>query len=753
MARRKGTERRRTDAGRIPLSDIVGLLLLLAAATTALALFGYGPGLISGSLARLLRLLFGWGAYLLVLGFAVGGIGLIRQRSRQVKVASLPWPRLFATELIFFSLLALTHLFFATNGIREAQTGRGGGIVGHLLGRLVASLLGVPGAIVVFVLIAVAAIVALIDMSTNDVRIHLARARMALEEYSRALRQPAPTPATPSTLASPVQTPEPEQSVAEEPPPASSPSRSTEKPKPNATQRRSAAPRRLPSLDLLHDGAEGNTDVVAARDRARLIEETLDAFGVPAKVVKINPGPTVTQYGVKPGFIERTKSDGTVTRKKVKVSKITSLADDLALALAARSIRVEAPVPGKPYIGIEVPNSESNVVLLKGLLKSKAFTSLNAGLRLALGRDVSGNPVAVDLARLPHLLIAGATGSGKSVSINAMIATLLFNLTPSELQLLMVDPKMVELIPYNGIPHLIAPVVTSVEEVVGALKWAMREMDRRYRLFSEKGTRNLAAYNAWAEAHGEEALPYIVIVVDELADLMMVSPEEVERIICRLAQMARATGIHLIIATQRPSVDVVTGLIKANFPARIAFAVASSVDSRVILDTAGAETLLGQGDMLYMAPDASQLQRLQGCFVSDAEINALVNWWRLNTEMEEEEVDETPWEDYVTEQELIEEDELLPDAIELLNEYDSVSISFLQRQLRVGYNRAARLIDILEERGLIGEPDEELRGRRPVYHDANQEREDTEIHDAPSGRPDDDIEYDDSYAQEDPDDW
>jgi len=339
---------------------------------------------------------------------------------------------------------------------------------------------------------------------------------------------------------------------------------------------------------------------------------------------------------------------------------------------------------------------------------------------------VSGNPVVADLTKMPHLLIAGATGSGKSVCINAIIACLLFNFPPDELRLLLVDPKMVELIPYNGIPHLISPVLTDVEKVIGALRWALAEMDRRYKIFSQRGKRNVQSYNAWAERAGEETLPYI------------------ERMICRLAQMARATGIHLIIATQRPSVDVVTGLIKANFPARIAFAVASSIDSRVILDSPGAETLLGRGDMLFMAPDSSKLQRLQGAFISDEEINALVTWWRTHVPQETISQPEVSWDEFLADSEMVEEDELLPAAIDLVQQYEWVSTSFLQRKLRVGYNRAARLMDLLEERGIVGPPDNQQRGSRPVLRGHRAEAFD-----------DDDIIYedDDDIAQPDWDDF
>jgi S-DNA-T family DNA segregation ATPase FtsK/SpoIIIE len=439
------------------------------------------------------------------------------------------------------------------------------------------------------------------------------------------------------------------------------------------------------------------------RARARVIEETLASFGVPARVVSINQGPTVTQFGVEPGFIERRRADGTVRRRKVRVSRITALADDLALALAAAPIRIEAPVPGQPVVGIEVPNRKVSLVSLRSVIESEAFQEIDSPLKIALGQDVSGEPVAADLALMPHLLIAGATGSGKSVCINSIITCLLMHNPPETLKLLLVDPKRVELVNLNGIPHLLAPVVTDLDEVVSALYWATQEMERRFELFARAGVRNIEVYNRKATRRDEEPLPYLVVIIDELADLMMVAPDEVERLICRLAQLARATGIHLVIATQRPSVDVVTGLIKANFPARISFAVASQVDSRVILDMAGAEKLLGRGDMLFMSPDAAMPQRLQGCYVSDKELNRLVRFWRRARRYElPDHSEEPPWEGLPSPDEAA--DELLQTAIELVQQHRRASASFLQRRLHIGYPRAARLIDQLEEMGIVGPP-------------------------------------------------
>lgn len=383
-----------------------------------------------------------------------------------------------------------------------------------------------------------------------------------------------------------------------------------------------------PWEELLEDREEQNSDPERIREQVYIIEETLHHFGVPARVVEVVQGPRVTRFSVEPGYIVR-QVRGKEQRIKVKVRAITALANDLALALAARRIRIEAPIPGQPAVGIEVPNEVPEVVSLKSVMASEAFARLRGPLRLALGRDVSGEPVAAELTTMPHLLIAGATGSGKSVCINAIVASLLCHNAPDQLKFLMIDPKRVELVGYNGIPHLVRPVITEPEEITGALQWLVKEMEWRYTVFSAVGVRHLAAYNDRALAENKPLLPYIVVVIDELADLMLFAPDEVEYHLCRLAQMARATGIHLVVATQRPSVDVITGLIKANFPARIAFAVASQVDSRVILDQPGAETLLGRGDMLYLASDASIPRRIQGCYVDEEELERLITFWRL----------------------------------------------------------------------------------------------------------------------------
>ena len=382
----------------------------------------------------------------------------------------------------------------------------------------------------------------------------------------------------------------------------------------------------LPTVEILRRGSEQSTDDTYIHQQAVIIEETLTGFGAPAQVVDVNKGPTIVQYCVEPRYLVQKSGK----RTKVKVGKIASLADDLSLALSARSVRIQAPVPGKGYVGIEVPNASKALVSLRDVMESKAFDKIGkkTTLTIGLGEDVSGQSMSIDLAKMPHMLIAGATGSGKSVCINALIACLLLQNSPEQLQMVMVDPKRVELTGYNGIPHLAAPVVVDMERVTGTLQWALREMDNRYKQFANIGVRNVAEYNKAMKRQKKKSYPFIVIIIDELADLMMLAPDETEKSIARLAQMARATGIHMILATQRPSVDVVTGLIKANFPARIAFAVSSSIDSRVVLDSTGAERLLGQGDMLFQSPDAPAPVRMQGCFVSDEELNDVINYWK-----------------------------------------------------------------------------------------------------------------------------
>lgn len=478
-----------------------------------------------------------------------------------------------------------------------------------------------------------------------------------------------------------------------------------------------------PPIDLLVADL-GVYEPVGAEQIQELIENTLEDFNVPVKVVHIESGPTVTQFGVAPQYLERAGQ-----RRKVRVSRIVSLADDLALALAVPAVRIEAPVPGQPYVGIEVPNTEKVTVSLRGVIESPAYHKSGGRLPLPLGRNTAGAGVVMDLTRAPHMLIAGSTGSGKSVCINTIITGLLMRYGPESLRFVMVDPKMVELPGYNGIPHMIGKVITEMDQVMGALTWLLLQMDDRYQAFKAVGVRNVEAYNALAgkkPKKGQEPitpLPYMVLVIDELADLMMTAADDIERQICRLAQMARATGIHLIIATQRPSTDVVTGLIKANFPTRIAFSVTSGTDSRVILDTVGAERLLGRGDMLLMRPDEAKLQRVQGCLVTDPEIGRIVDFWKAQVPADAPAV-VSPWTGLLDAMD--DEDGLIQDAIEVMRDMDSCSTSYLQRKLKIGYPKAARLMEDLEKKGIVGPDMGGGQGREVLLKNEADEAEEAE---------------------------
>jgi S-DNA-T family DNA segregation ATPase FtsK/SpoIIIE len=456
---------------------------------------------------------------------------------------------------------------------------------------------------------------------------------------------------------------------------------------------------------------------------AGLLEQTLAEFGVPAKVIGYRVGPTVTQYAVEPGYLEKAGDE----KHKVRISQISTLSRDLALALKAERLRIEAPVPGESYVGVEVPNAETSTVRLRALLESAEFLRMKAPLALPLGRDVSGQPVVSDLSSMPHLLIAGTTNSGKSVCIQAITVSLAMNNHPDDLKLVMIDPKRVELNRFNGLPHLFGQVETNTDRIMGVLRWATTEMDVRYQKLEKVQARNLDSYNNRMRKSGKETMPRIVILIDELADLMISARDETETALVRLAQKARAVGMHLVVATQRPSADVITGLIKANFPTRIAFTVASSVDSRVILDANGAETLLGKGDMLFLHPRTGIPQRAQGVMVSDKEIQNVLDWWAKNVKtdkialpiqldeseninktekapVEDTAEEEAPWEAIVQEDSEKDSDEaIINEAITLVRKQNRASASFLQRQLRIGYPKAAWLIDQLEARGVIGE--------------------------------------------------
>ncbi len=697
--------------------DVIGILLAVAGILILLTLLASSRSALTGGLIQLLGQLFGWGIYGLPIGLMGYGLWLILRKIERIPPVSVE--RTFGIILACIWVLTVLNAIIAAPGaaMAAARDGAGGGYIGAVFEQLLWFSLGDWGAIVLLAAWLLIALTMILDVTVKEMFAWLgplaARVRTRLLEIRRpagtaaGLSQPAITTANGYTPLGPGASPtEADMLKHGVMPPGSMPTMKT-------TTSAPAIQWVLPEVRGILDAGSApavNEDFI--KQRAHLIEDTLASFGAPAQVVEISRGPSVTQFGVEPLFVETR-----VGRTRVRVSKIASLADDLALALAAPRIRIEAPVPGHSYVGIEVPNDEMALVALRDMVESETFQRNKSSLRFALGQDVAGHPITADLEGMPHLLIAGTTGSGKSVCVNSILTCFLLSNTPDDLKIVLVDPKRVELTGYNGIPHLLSPVVVEMERVVGALQWMTREMDKRYHDFAKIGARNIADYNTRMKLQGGRKLPFLLIVIDELADLMMISPDETERTITRLAQLARATGIHMILATQRPSVDVVTGLIKANFPARVAFAVASGVDSRVILDQPGAERLLGRGDMLYQAPDAPAPVRLQGVFVSDHEIQRLVEFWRKQAEQSNPyaapgaPVDAVPdniplkqkplWEEI----ESTDDDPLLTEAVDLIRREGRASVSMLQRRLRIGYTRASRLVDVMEERGIVGPPE------------------------------------------------
>lgn len=699
--------------------DIFAIFLALIGFLTLVSLFTQSTGSLTSWWIRNLSKAMGWGVY--ILPFALIGMGtwfLLRKAEKFPKISA---ERIIGMLLFFINLTAWFHLII-DGYLPEARAGIGGGFIGATIKINLVTALGEPGAAIALFAWLLISLILTLDLAMAAILRWLGKAfetfinqikeilqKQIAKLNSRKTPQSPPAPQTSMKIPTTITGTAPEdervgKAVADGDETSLYYNRMPDEPiwelpDPN---------------EILEPVLEAPDDSENDRQRARVIEETLRSFGAPAHVVDIRRGPTITLFGVEPDFVESRNG-----KTRVRVSKITSLADDLALALAAARIRIQAPVPGKGYIGIEVPNRQVALVSLREVLFSSAYENLNSPLKMALGKDVAGKAVAADLTAMPHLLIAGTTGAGKSVCINDILACFLLTMTPDELRLILVDPKRVELTGYNGIPHLLSPVIVDAEHVVGALEWMMREMDSRYRKFSETGTRNIADFNALCEKTAQKKLPYLVVVIDELADLMMLAPDETERTITRLAQLARATGIHLIIATQRPSTDILTGLIKANFPARIAFAVASSVDSRVILDQPGAERLLGRGDMLFQAPDAAAPVRIQTAFISDLEINRLAAYWRGFTVSHRapERPDQSAafqtkkgvplkqaplWEEMEEEKDL---DPKFDEAVEIIREEGQASISMLQRKMRIGYTRAARIIDKMEEKGIVSEPD------------------------------------------------
>ena len=808
--------------------------LMLGAATIffnailLLSLISPQQGKLTTALAKALWTGFGWGGYFVPV--ALGLIGFYAVLWGMEQPPRLSWRRWLGVSILFVAGLALATNYVQwreplATAAQIAQRQIGGGYLGGILAWMVSGLVGTLGSGFLFTMLALIGLFLATGWSREQVAKGVKgviekveqrprrsaeltpsaqprRARLLEKEDRSAIKKEGEVAESADQLVfsrpNPTSTPESADDEARllevirkrrQAGGQSKGQQSAEPPLPTTlTHNNGAGQWELPDFaTILRVGSSPESNEQTIQDQANTIERTLESFGAPAKIVDLQQGPTVTQFGVEPMYIEARSGK----RLKVKVSKIASLADDLALALAAKSVRVEAPVPGKGYIGIEVPNPHQVVVSLRDIMEAESFQRLTSPLRIGLGQDVAGNPISADLAKMPHLLVAGATGSGKSVCVNGIIACLLLQNTPDQLRFVMVDPKRVELTGYNGIPHLAAPVVVEMDRVVGVLQWALREMDQRYQTFAQVGVRNIAAYNKKMEKDEKPTLPYIVIIIDELADLMMTAPEETERALARLAQMARATGMHMIIATQRPSVDVVTGLIKANFPARIAFAVSSSTDSRVVLDTVGAERLLGAGDMLFQKPDAPAPIRAQGCFVSDEELNQVIRYWQsarrfhrytadspttagstpnhhgsmpaplpetkevpalirptnrpnhqpaplpiVNQKEREAEVapDAPPqsplppqpplWEALINleaQKQENGEDELREEAIAFVRKVGKASTSLLQRRFRIGYTRAARLIDEMEEAGVIGAATGTSRAREVIGHQVREE--------------------------------
>lgn len=667
---------------------ILGIVILLLAVITLLGFFG-SAGAMGNSVSDFARKLFGGlGAIIFAISILYLGIILIiPPKSKKEEHASYRVSKFIGLFLFIIAVPTLLHLFIAPENAEEfANYGKGGGLAGFLISNLLRGGIGLFPAFLFSMFLIAISLLMLFDFSLlkylglsqseeeeddEKGKVNINGSRVSVfESIKRRMSGFKNKNKESDTKAEVIEVDT--SSIA---------------------NIRRDSTWEYPSLDILKDSDEapnpGNIN-----KNVEIIQKCLKTFGVEIVMSDVNVGPTVSQYTFKP-------EDG------VKLNQIIARQTDLALALSAKSLRIEAPIPGKSSVGVEIPNKIPAKVTLKEILKEKEFRALKSKLAIALGRDVSGDPMAIDLEKMPHLLIAGATGSGKSVCINSLICSLLFDNSPNDLKLLLVDPKRVELTNYNGIPHLLTPVITEVDKTVSALKWTVWEMERRYKMFSDQGKRNIVAYNSSPGPEGK--LPYIVIIIDELADLMATSAKEVEGSIVRLAQMARATGMHLVIATQRPSVDVLTGLIKANITSRIAFATASQVDSRTILDLSGAEKLLGNGDMLFIGNGVNKPKRVQGCFISDEEIEILNKFLRDKGEAE--------YDDAILSFRASHsggalgsgdgsfDDDLYNDAVETVINAGKASASLLQRRLRVGYARAARLLDILEQQGVIGPAD------------------------------------------------
>ncbi len=654
------------------------------------AVWGWTEGLLLKPWGSLLRTWFGWGSYIVVTALIFAGQTFIQRDTKK-----LPTGKLISLEVASLLTLGLLALLGGSS-LTRAELGMDGGRIGWGIAKLAVLPAGTfIGFLILFFSWALSI------MSGFGLWTILEKRLAKIAGISEVAAESKPQAVIVGEIEELAQQKAPKKK------PDSLPAefRTTLKADQQKEQKSAKPVQRdtsLPPLSILLGDTAVRNDERTINQTAGLIMKTLSEFGIPATVIGYRVGPAITQFAVQPGFIKKPGTDEEDAQQmKVRVAQIASLQKDLTLALSAQRLRIEAPVPGKPYVGIEVPNLQSSTVRLKTLIESEAFNKIGAPLAIGLGRDVSGHPLIADLSRMPHLLIAGSTGSGKSVCITAIAACLAMNNTPEDLRMVMIDAKMVELIRFNGLPHLLGKVETNVDRILGVLRWVVVEMEHRYRLLEEAHVRDINAYNKKISRRTDiNALPRIVVIIDELADLMMSAPDQTEHNLVRLAQMARATGIHLVVATQRPSTDVVTGLIKANFPARLAFSVASGVDSRVILDSSGAESLLGRGDMLFLNPEVGNPIRAQGVLITDAEIERIISHWQKNSDIPVD--DAPPWEKLLTEPEEGADDGLIEQAISIVKQSQRASASLLQRRLRIGYPRAARLLDQLEEMGIVG---------------------------------------------------
>ena len=677
------------------LKDIGGLVLISFAIISLLGVLNLSQGRLLTSVIDVIKQGFGWGTIFFLLFLLYAGILILFRRMENFPDLNLK--RLLWIEICFFSALGLLAIF-GGNSLTRAAEGLDGGIIGWGIARICSSILPLPVCSIILFLLTLYAFLCATGLM-RKIRATIHQKVVAEEKYKKKMDEEQLT----LHLDDLSQRKQPTDEIL------------------TSTSLQSEQKRKdLPPLAILADPKSITTDEGYIKQNADLIEKTFEEFGIPASIVGYRIGPTVIQYALEPGYLDRADENGEMSKRKIRVSQIAALQRDLALALGAERLRIEAPIPGYSYVGIEVPNRYSNTVCLKSVLKSEQFQKIHSSLRLALGLDVSGNPITADLVKMPHLLIAGTTGSGKSVCISSLITSLAMCNSPDDLKIAILDPKLVELAYFNGLPHLLGEVENDPNRMLAVLAWTVAEMDRRYKIFEELNARDIDIYNLKAGRRGLPLMPKIVIFIDELASMMASSPEQTESYLVRLAQMARATGIHLIVATQRPSTDVVTGLIKANFPARIAFTVATSIDSRVILDMSGAETLLGKGDMLFIDSETGTPTRIQGVKVEDSEIRAVLQYWNSIVPPDLDKSKEPPWEKFVIDRRE-DGDELIGKAIALLREEGHASASLLQRKLRIGYPRAARLMDELEEMGIVGPPESGGKEREVIMDDDSEE--------------------------------